>query len=133
MSLYLSDSDEEDLLKLVRGLSVKEEPVKEKPIVKNPKLLSDLLETLGSPDYVTWKPEDYTDAVCKLVALEPSCFEYSLVKCMFDGRMRKSYTVDTIKRVENPYLFAQFALKKLQKEVKYTGLQEMELFHGDAK
>ncbi|KAJ8960269.1 hypothetical protein NQ318_003994 [Aromia moschata] len=123
--------DISDLTNAFGGLKLKNKkqhkPTPAVPVLKDPQILSDLVRKIQSP--CTWKPKGHKK-VYNLVTLNDNSREYIIVESLFDETMTKCYTVDKIRRVENPYLYAQYQLKRIQKLNKYPSLQEMELFHG---
>ncbi|XP_018569585.1 poly [ADP-ribose] polymerase 12-like [Anoplophora glabripennis] len=108
-----------------KRLQIKQESEKPLLVQKNPKILSDLLGALNSQEHATWATTDFTNKVGRLTKLEKHTIEYRRIKMLFDNSMRKPYSVCKIKRVENPYLFVQYNLKKLKKQC-----SERQLFHG---
>lgn len=99
----------------------------EKPLLvqKNPKILSDMLSALNSKVKSTWDTTDFTNKVFVLSDLRAYTSEYMEIKMLFDSSMKRHHRVNTIKRVENPYLLVQYNLKKLKKLC-----YERQLFHG---
>lgn len=102
--------------------SYSEEPVL---VQKNPNILSDMLKAINFQEYSTWASTDFTNKVFHLTELEAHTFEYRKVQALFDNTMKKSYKVNQINRVENPYLLIQYNLRKMKKRC-----SERELFHG---
>ncbi|KAJ3647605.1 hypothetical protein Zmor_019475 [Zophobas morio] len=62
------------------------------------------------------------------VQLEPYHPEYLQVTRMITNK--KNFKVDSIEKIENPYLEKAFELKKHQKETQFVGVEERLLFHG---
>ncbi|KAJ8960270.1 hypothetical protein NQ318_003995 [Aromia moschata] len=113
----------------LNGPKLKNKKYKPLPVQKNPQVLSDLIHKAKSP-HCTWKPRVYKNKTYRLVTLNDISYEFTRIEDIFNKTMTKGYEVDDIRRVENPYLYAQYQLKKMQKLNKYPLLKEVELFHG---
>lgn len=100
-----------------------------KKVTMNTKLMEDLLAY--APEFRFWKYRSF-DQLFHLVKLNSSD-AYSVVNS-FNSTMTSpkgpSYSVQCVIRVENPFLLAQFHLKKIQSNDEERYASVTELFHG---
>ncbi|CAH0560260.1 unnamed protein product [Brassicogethes aeneus] len=113
-----------DLSSGIESLQLSSRSVEETKIIrKNHAFLRDVL--LFAPEFGSWKNQTFDKPFHLVLGKFPSVNE------RFDGTMRlRNYTVQNVVRVENPFLLAQYYLKKIQIEKRNATVGEKKYFHG---
>nr|XP_008196312.1 PREDICTED: poly [ADP-ribose] polymerase 12 isoform X2 [Tribolium castaneum] len=90
----------------------------------NPRIVQEILR-----DPMTENWESATHEPYVLNTVDRNSLEFRRIKGIFQQTAR-GLQIDTLQRVENPFLLGQYLLKKKKMAGKYSGVTERLLFHG---
>lgn len=86
-------------------------------------------ETLISKFLAEINFNDYSD-VYKTEILAKCDIQYENIKALFTRTNKNCFHITNIVKINNPFLLAQYKLKKLEYLERYKNCEEMKLFHG---
>ncbi|GJQ81939.1 hypothetical protein Trydic_g20406 [Trypoxylus dichotomus] len=77
-----------------------------------------------------WDDVSYNNQLVHLISLNPNDTEYEHVEELFRDTNKRCFVVTDIERIQNPYLFMAFILKKEEMTRRIGHVEIEELFHG---